>query len=61
MNLQQAIKTLVTAKAFMGMSNWFFDKGDQTRAEFCELKAYELFLSVPDKIGFKARKVLGDY
>lgn len=60
MNLQQAIKTLVTAKAYVGMSNWFFDKGNQAKAEFCELKACELFLSVPDKIGTKARKVLGE-
>lgn len=59
MNLQQAIKTCY-AKAYIGLSNWFFIKGDQTRAEFCELKAYELFISVPDKIGTRARKVLGE-
>lgn len=60
MTLQQAIKTLTTAKAYIGMSNWFFCKGDQTRAERCELKACELFLSVPDKVGAKARKALGE-
>lgn len=60
MNLQQAIKTLVTAKAFIGLSNHFFLKGNFTKAEHCELKACELFLSVPDKIGTKARKVLGE-
>lgn len=60
MNLQQAIKTLVTAKAFIGLSNHFFLKGNFIKAEHCEAKANDLFLSIPDKIGSEARKVLGE-
>lgn len=60
MTLQQAVKTLITAKAYIGLSNHFHEKGDSTKAEHCASKGYDLFLSIPDKVGTKARKVLGE-
>lgn len=50
MNLQQAVKTLVLARAWMGICNWQYSKGKTEAANYAEHKSYTLHNSVPDAI-----------
>ena len=50
MTLGEAVKTLVLARAWMGLCHWQYDAGKISSANYAEHKSYSLFCSIPDDL-----------
>jgi hypothetical protein len=54
MTIKQAVKNIIKARAYNGLANWHYDRGDLAGAEFYGNEADCIFAALPDDVYLKA-------